>query len=345
MRHMGGLLGAERYGPLTFALITPLMMISASLALSTVLNHDSAWALYVGQAMMDGAQLYQDIIEINPPLAFALAVPPVWIANLAGVYPVDVFFWIFAQIGLSLALTGAVVRYLSGWCGPWRAGLMLAVLGALILGGWNQIGQREHLLLIYVTPYLFLAAARASGIPITGALAVTVGVFAAIGFALKPHFLLVPALVEFLLLARSRNFRAGFRPETITLAVLIFGYWTWLALFMPGYFSRIVPWGLEVYFAYSAPIKLIFMRGELLFLLFAIELYVVDGVIEDFQRQAPELVLIDARPSKSYFADTPFDYLSYFLADPRFVRIWSHYEKVAELDEAHLYRRTGGRAE
>ncbi len=85
MRHMGGLLGAERYGPLTFALITPLMMIGAWLALSTVLNHDSAWALYVGQAMMDGAQLYQDIIEINPPLAFALAVPPVWIANLAGI--------------------------------------------------------------------------------------------------------------------------------------------------------------------------------------------------------------------------------------------------------------------
>ena len=77
----------------------------------------------------------------------------------------------------------------------------------------------------------------------------------------------------------------------------------------------------------------------------SIERYVVEGVIEDFQRQAPELVLIDIRPKKSYFADTPFDYLSYFLADPRFVRIWSHYEKVAELDEAHLYRRTRGRAE
>jgi hypothetical protein len=43
MRHMGGLLGADRYGLLTFALITPLMLIGAWLALSTVLNHDSAW--------------------------------------------------------------------------------------------------------------------------------------------------------------------------------------------------------------------------------------------------------------------------------------------------------------
>ena len=59
----------------------------------------------------------------------------------------------------------------------------------------------------------------------------------------------------------------------------------------------------------------------------SIERYVVDGVIENFQRQAPELVLIDVRPRKSYFAETPFDYLPYFLADPRFARIWSHYEQ------------------
>ena len=85
MRHMGGLPGADRYGLLTFALIAPLVLIGAWLAHSTVINHDSAWALYVGQAMMEGAHLYQDIIEINPPLAFGLAVPPVWIANLAGI--------------------------------------------------------------------------------------------------------------------------------------------------------------------------------------------------------------------------------------------------------------------
>jgi hypothetical protein len=77
----------------------------------------------------------------------------------------------------------------------------------------------------------------------------------------------------------------------------------------------------------------------------SIERYVVDDVIEDFQRHAPELVLIDVRPKKSYFADMSFDYLSYFLDDPRFASIWSNYEKVAELDEAYLYRRTGGRAE
>jgi len=71
----------------------------------------------------------------------------------------------------------------------------------------------------------------------------------------------------------------------------------------------------------------------------------IPRAIEDFQRHAPELVLIDVRPKKCYFADMPFDYLSYFLDDPRFVSIWSNYEKVAELDEAYLYRRTGGRAE
>jgi hypothetical protein len=515
-----GLPETDRYGLPTLALALPVLLIGAWLAHTTVINHDSAWALYVGQALLEGAQLYQDIIEVNPPLAFALTVPPVWISNIASADPIDVYFyWIFGQIGLSLVVTAAVIRHLPGWRGFWGAGLVLVVLAALVLGAWNQIGQREHLLMIYVTPYLLLAGARSSGVRIGPGLAVLVGAFAAIGFALKPHFLLVPALVELLLLTRSRHYRSLFRPETIAIAAFIAGYWAWMALFMPTYFSRIVPWGLEVYFAYSSPIEQIWLRGELLLLLLAIgfhivdgrktelgrtieillvaaaatyaiyviqqkgfayhlfplrtllilifgfgllaetrkatstgltgrigrcvpatvqgamfaaicgwmmaigsyangfyekalpvvqrhsaggpayvfgtnvslgfplisysrletswrypthwllpglvrsgnatdeasparrerlrsiERYVVDGVIEDFERHQPELVLVDVRPNKSYFADMPFDYLSYFLADPRFVPIWAQYRKVAELDEAHLYRRTGGGAE
>lgn len=521
MRHMGGPPKTDRHGLLTFALVVPAILVGAWLAQSTVINHDSAWALYVGRALMDGAHLYQDIIEINPPLAFALAIPPVWIANLARVDPIGVYFyWIFAQTALSLVVTAAVVRQLPGWRGLWGAALVLVVFVALALGAWNQIGQREHLLLIYASPYLLLAGARASGVMIDRRLALCVGAFAAIGFALKPHFLLIPGLVELTLLARSRNYRSLLRPETLALAVLVAGYWVGVAVFMPAYFSRIVPWGLEVYFAYSSPIEAIWLRGELLLLLLAlgfyivdgrktdlaraievflvaalacyaiyvmqqkgfayhlfplrtllilifglgllvqtraalntapaqrlsrwvpvavqgallaassgwmmavgsyandfyerampliqqhssgapvyvfstnvsmgfplisysrletswrypthwllpglvrrggaasaevspatretlrsIEHYVVDGVIEDFQRHEPELVLIDIRPNKAYFADTPFDYLSYFLADPRFVPIWEHYRKVGELDEAYLYRRTEGGAE
>ena len=34
------------------------------------INHDTAWYLYATRAWLDGAQLYVDIVEVNPPLSF-----------------------------------------------------------------------------------------------------------------------------------------------------------------------------------------------------------------------------------------------------------------------------------
>ena len=64
-----------------------------------------------------------------------------------------------------------------------------------------------------------------------------------------------------------------------------------------------------------------------------------DAVVEDFSRTPPDLVIVDDREMKSYFGGRPFDYIAYFTADPRFARIWSRYEWVADEGDYRLYRR------
>ena len=44
--------------------------------LLTYLNHDTAWYLHAGDQYLEGGTLYRDIfVEVNPPLAFFLALP------------------------------------------------------------------------------------------------------------------------------------------------------------------------------------------------------------------------------------------------------------------------------
>jgi hypothetical protein len=62
-----------------------------------------------------------------------------------------------------------------------------------------------------------------------------------------------------------------------------------------------------------------------------IERFVRDAAIEDLRRRPPQLILIDGVRRKKVFRGVPFDFLEFFLEDPRFAEIWSHYEPVGQI--------------
>ena len=49
-------------------------------------------------------------------------------------------------------------------------------------------------------------------------------------------------------------------------------------------------------------------------------------------------MIVDDREMKSYFGGRPFDYIAYFTADPRFARIWSRYEWVADEGDFDIFK-------
>ena len=67
--------------------------------------------------------------------------------------------------------------------------------------------------------------------------------------------------------------------------------------------------------------------------------YVTDAVIEDFERQRPSIVIVDARKNKSYFAGISFDYIAHFTRDPRFARLWSDYRLAENFMGFEIWRR------
>ena len=63
----------------------------------------------------------------------------------------------------------------------------------------------------------------------------------------------------------------------------------------------------------------------------AIERFIRDAVIEDLERRPPELIMIDRVKRRKVFAGIPFDFLEYFLQDPRFAKIWSDYSPIGRV--------------
>ncbi len=237
--------------------------------LGAVINHDTAWYLHAAGKFLDGGRLYRDVfVEVNPPLGLYLTVPPVALARLSGLFAVDLFVvYLYALIGLSLAATWMLLRSAALVPPALRRGLVILAALILTVCPADQFGQREHFLMVLALPYLTLVALRCVGAQISGPLVGVAGAAAALGFALKPHYLLVPVALEVYRIVMTGRMRTAMRPETLALAATCALYAASVALFTPDYLTRMVPYALEVYNeAYRNPLWVNLWRAETILL-------------------------------------------------------------------------------
>lgn len=189
----------------------------AAYASSFPLNHDVGWFLYTAEALLRGATLNVDIIEVNVPVLAYLSTVPVAVAGILDVPPALVGHVLLLCLCLGSAVcTALIVQNRPG--GPTRP-MILVALGIAFLGlpamDW---GQREHLMFVLVTPYIFLGAARVDGADVGGPTPLFAGTAAGLGFALKPHFVIPWLAIEAYGLVRDGSVRSWLRRTELRAA-------------------------------------------------------------------------------------------------------------------------------
>jgi hypothetical protein len=222
--------------PLICALV--LTILVTAIRLGGTVDSDVASQLSVAQRIHEGAKLYRDIIEVNPPLWFWMAMPVERLAALVHLPPASV---LIAAFGLLVALSLAATDRLLGHIAPARRTMFLAYSGLILAGmPWIHVGQREQIVLIGALPYAALIATRREGQSVPIPLAIAVGAGAALGFALKHYFLIVPAALELWLLSGLGRRCRLLRPETVAVAGIGAAYAVVL-LIERDYLTRMVP--------------------------------------------------------------------------------------------------------
>jgi hypothetical protein len=220
---------------------------------------DVAWQLWIGRELSNGASLYRDVIEINPPLWFWLGVPIVRIAALLHLSGTAMLvIWLGICAGVSLAF----VRKLSPTEWPFL-GTVLALV--FFVAGISATGQREQFTLITVTPYIFLCARRVCGKSVELPLALAIGAWAALGLCLKPYFVMLPLLME-AWLARREGLRL--RPELVAIAAIAIAYAATVAIIYPEYWSTVLPLVRQNYGAYEIPLTSLILSAPVLISLY-----------------------------------------------------------------------------
>lgn len=232
--------------------LAALFAVGLAAQTSIHIDHDVAYTLYSAGKILDGSKLYQDILDVNPPLVWYQALPTVALARAIDVSEITVYrLYICALIALSLFLANLVLtRLLEDEAAETRRFLLIALAFLLIFWARN-FGQREHVMIILAMPYILLTAAAARGRAVAWPTALAIGLCAGIGVALKPYFLLLPAVLELYLMVSRRHWASWVRPDALTLGTTVAVYAASIAVFTPEYLTHMLPIGLEVYWAYN----------------------------------------------------------------------------------------------
>jgi hypothetical protein len=227
-------------GGVFYALLALLIGTTLAGEFGSYARPDTGFLLDAAGRVLRGARLYVDVVEINPPLIVALNALAVLAARALGLSEILVYRVGVTAILLALLwLSAGGLRRVVPRDGRLRRVLVLVLAFVLFPLAGPDYGEREHLVLALLLPYLLLATARSMGLDVARREAVSVGVLAGIGFALKPHFLLVWLACEALLRGSRRIAPRALLPETMAISGVLAVYLLLIAVLTPEYFGLV----------------------------------------------------------------------------------------------------------
>jgi len=218
------------------------------------LNHDVSYFVHFARWLLQGRALGSDLLDMNLPMVWVLFMPAAALVQsnlLDEPLAVHLVFWIYFLISVAL-LIGVLSRLESrdraasiGW-------IVAFALVATLAPGFS-FGQREHASVLFAMPYLAAAVLRLQGAQdLRKSVAVSIGLLAGIGFAMKPYFLAVPVLVELLLLARLGWRSLLVRVESLVLGLTVLAYVVTVGLLIPDYLKFTIELTRSFYWAYDS---------------------------------------------------------------------------------------------
>lgn len=228
-------------------MIVAAILLTVSLVqIPLVLNPDLGWLLTANEKILDGQKLGVDLFESNPPLSVYMYMPAVVFSRLSGIAPQ---FIVIAMVMIEIAgalliidRAAASARLEAGerCISAWLFAFLLAVLPGTVFG------QREHIAVIALTPFVAITALRWRGLP-PGPVAILAGVGAGLAMGIKPFFALVAGLPIILRVVRQRSLRPLFTSEACIAAGVVMGYGALVVVLFPAYVSNYAPMVAEAY--------------------------------------------------------------------------------------------------
>ena len=215
-------------------------------------GHDQVSYLFEAQRFLGGAEIYGPLFsETNPPVIIWFSALPILVAQGFHLAPESVFRAIVAAMVLVVTLWCTSILYRTRAAtvtNAFSVGLFgCCIVMVLFAVGGYDFGQREHLFVILLLPYLL--ASTAPDPPLSLWERCAIGVCAGVAVWFKPHDILVVLALELLSAIQTRNLRRLVSPEVLSFALTCVSILVLVLVATPLYRTGTLPLLFDAYWA------------------------------------------------------------------------------------------------
>lgn len=242
------------------------------------LSADVGYLLHATNQMLAGGKYISDIFETNPPMIFYVYSPACLLAKWTTIDIISALrFYVLFLIALSMVANFFLLKKIIDQKDKIILFFMYySLLLILLFLPVYSFGQREHVWLILIMPYLLSAVLELENKSIHPMLAFFIGLCAGIGFALKPFFIITLVLVELYFIVKKRHLFAWVRIESVTIASVFVAYILIIFLFQSNYYQIMLPLIYHFYFvSRNQPMEDILLQPLVLFCFLTIFSYML----------------------------------------------------------------------
>lgn len=270
--------------------------VATYMQLQLHIGSDEIWLLNVAQIVLHGGNYFYHFYETTPPLGFLVLTPAVIIHHLTILSLINSFkIYIFLCGSISLLLCYHVIKKIF-LADDEKLTLILIFSLAIVffIAPGNAFGEREHFFILFSTPYYFLVCSRLRRCATNKGIATLIGLLGAIGFCIKPYFLLSFVFCEcysFFVLRKEKRY--SIHIESLIVIIFTLLYLLSIDIFFKPYLSFILPMTLRFYYQTFSSTNVKLMNiGVICILLFAIIAYIVTDKKSGLRRSAGLFFLI-----------------------------------------------------
>ncbi len=215
-----------------------------------LLNGDVSFDLLATKRVLTGGTYTHDFFDLNPPLIFFIYIPAIILIKVFSMSTAHALnLYVLSLALLSLYVCYLLIRHIFLNCNQlFVYALCVALAIIYLILPETDFGERDHLLVIFTTPYFLAVAFRLQGHTLNRLFAIGIGLFSFMGFALKPYFLIPFFLVELYTMFHTRNGLSWLRTEVITILILLIIYLVFIVVYYPDYINTIVPMAMRFYY-------------------------------------------------------------------------------------------------
>lgn len=242
------------------------------------LNVDSHWILYSAEQMLQGAKLYIEPGNADLPINFFYNALCILFAKLFSIssvssYIANVFFLALVCLFLSWKILKEVYPKQEQNIRYYLYGLS-AVLTIFLLPDY---GEREHLFIIFITPYILMMMYK-DRIILNDKHIIAIALFASFGFNIKPHFVLVFIGIELAYMIHCKKISSIFRKEVALIVSVSFIHLFILLYFYPQWLNFAIPLALEAYApAFKKSLPELLLEYDIILLFITMVLWLIFG--------------------------------------------------------------------